>query len=154
MKKKDYLRYVIHCRLLLGWVALEKEMATPSSVLAWRIPGTGEPGGLPSMGSRRVRHNWSDLAAAAAAAAVLEHRQRKFSQYSLNWNPELSLIIHLTLLVILFSFAEQWRDLWGHGFTKETELQIHHGDQRTTYEIWKHLKLTIVSCVVIGRPVS
>ena len=39
-----------------------KEMATHSSVLAWRIPGTGEPGGLPSMGSHRVGHNWSDLA--------------------------------------------------------------------------------------------
>ena len=48
--------------------ALEKEMATPSSVLAWRIPGMGEPGGLPSAGSHRVGHNWSDLAAAAAAA--------------------------------------------------------------------------------------
>ena len=37
--------------------ALEKEMATHSSVLAWRIPGTGEPGGLPSMGSNRVGHD-------------------------------------------------------------------------------------------------
>ena len=37
--------------------ALEKEMATHSSVLAWRIPGTGEPGGLPSMGWHRVRHD-------------------------------------------------------------------------------------------------
>ena len=37
--------------------ALEKEMATHSSVLAWRIPGTGKPGGLPSMGSHRVRHD-------------------------------------------------------------------------------------------------
>ena len=37
--------------------ALEKEMATHSSVLAWRIPGTEEPGGLPSMGSHRVRHD-------------------------------------------------------------------------------------------------
>ena len=37
--------------------ALEKEMATHFSVLAWRIPGTGEPGGLPSMGSHRVRHD-------------------------------------------------------------------------------------------------
>ena len=46
--------------------ALEKEMATHSSVLAWRIPGTGEPGGLSSMGSHRVGHDWSDLAAAAA----------------------------------------------------------------------------------------
>ena len=40
-------------------------MATHSSVLAWRIPGTGKPGGLPSMGSHRVGHNWSDLAAVA-----------------------------------------------------------------------------------------
>ena len=42
---------------------LEKEMATHSSVLAWRIPGTGKPGGLLSMGSHRVGHDWSDLAA-------------------------------------------------------------------------------------------
>ena len=50
--------------------ALEKEMATHSSVLAWRIPGTGEPGRLPSVGSHRVRHDLRDLAAAAAAAAA------------------------------------------------------------------------------------
>ena len=42
-------------------------MATHSSVLAGRIPGTAGPGGLPSMGLHRVRHDWSDLAAAAAA---------------------------------------------------------------------------------------
>ena len=47
--------------------ALEKAMATHSSVLAWRIPGTREPGGLPSVGSHGVEHNRSDLAAAAAA---------------------------------------------------------------------------------------
>jgi len=44
---------------------MEKEMATHSSVLAWTIPGTGEPGGLLSLGSHRVRHDWSDLAAVA-----------------------------------------------------------------------------------------
>ena len=42
--------------------ALEKEMATHSSVLAWRIAGTGKPGRLPSLGSHRVGHDWSDLA--------------------------------------------------------------------------------------------
>ena len=47
--------------------SLEKEMATHSSVLAWRIPRTGEPGGLPSLGLHRVGHDWSNLAAAAAA---------------------------------------------------------------------------------------
>ena len=50
--------------------ALEKEMATHSSVLAWRIPGTVGPGGLPSMGSHRVGHDWSDLAAAAAYSYI------------------------------------------------------------------------------------
>ena len=49
--------------------ALEKIMATHSIVLAWRIPRTGEPDGLPSIGSYRVGHDWSDLAGAAAAAA-------------------------------------------------------------------------------------
>ena len=53
-----------------GWWSpeMEKEMATHSSVLAWRIPGTVEPGGLPSLGSHRVRPNWSNLATAAAEA--------------------------------------------------------------------------------------
>ena len=60
-------------------LSLEKEMATYSSVLAWRIPGTGEPGGLPSMGLHRVGHNWSDLAAAAAAAAAAAESRP-------NWN--------------------------------------------------------------------
>ena len=46
-------------------------MATHSSVLAWRIPGTGEPGGLPSVGLHRVGHVWSDLAAAIAAKDLL-----------------------------------------------------------------------------------
>ena len=45
--------------------ALEKEMATHSSALAWKIPWKEEPGGLPSLGSHRVGHDWSDLAAAA-----------------------------------------------------------------------------------------
>ena len=52
--------------------ALEKKMETHSSVLAWRIPGTGQPGGLPSMGSHRVG---SDLATAAVAAALLQKVQ-------------------------------------------------------------------------------
>ena len=53
--------------------ALEKEMATHSSVLAWRIPGTGEPGGLPSMGSHRVGHEWSDLAAVGKNTGMSGH---------------------------------------------------------------------------------
>ena len=51
--------------------ALEEEMAIHSSVLAWRIPWTEEPGGLPSMGLHRVGHDWSDLAAAAHDGKVM-----------------------------------------------------------------------------------
>ena len=47
-------------------------MATHSSVLAWRVPGTGEPGGLPSMESHRVRHDGSDLAVAANIQTIAE----------------------------------------------------------------------------------
>ena len=61
--------------------ALEKEMATHSSVLAWRIPGTGEPGELLSMGSHRVGHDWSDLAAAAAC-----RRSCKGPISAMNWS--------------------------------------------------------------------
>ena len=52
--------------------ALEKEMAPHFSVLAWRILGMGEPGGLPSLGSHRIGHDRSDLAAAAAAMVTHE----------------------------------------------------------------------------------
>ena len=77
--------------------ALEKEKATHSSVLAWRIPGTGEPGGLPSMGSHRVGHDWSDLAAAAAAAWKISHAEAHLSPWAtagepVLWIPELQLL--------------------------------------------------------------
>ena len=49
---------------------IEEEMTTHSSILAWRIPGTEEPGGLPSMGSHKVGHDWTDLAAAAAGMSI------------------------------------------------------------------------------------
>ena len=65
--------------------ALEKEMATHSSVLGWRIPGMGEPGGLLSMGSHRVGHDWRNLAAAAMAVKgccwITQRRQD-------SWPPE------------------------------------------------------------------
>ena len=77
--------------------ALEKEMATHSSVLAWRIPGTEEPSGLPSMGSHRVGHDWSDLAAAAAVCSILHKEEEKLDYI---WRP-----------VIEISFCHQIRDL-------------------------------------------
>ena len=64
--------------------ALEKEMATHSSVLAWRIPGTGEPSRLLFMGSHRVGHDWSDLAAAAAAISKASSFQSILLRYLIN----------------------------------------------------------------------
>ena len=61
-----FIRQTFNNDLLHTYYILALEIAIHSSVLAWGIPGTGEPGGLPSMGSHRVRHDWSDLAAAAA----------------------------------------------------------------------------------------
>ena len=69
--------------------AVEKEMATHSSVLAWGIPGTGEPGGLPSMGSHRAGQDWSDLAVAAAVAVFTEVMSHIFR-----------LIIHVFIYVL------------------------------------------------------
>ena len=57
-------------------------MATHSSVLAWRIPGMGEPGGLPSMGLHSVGHDWSDLAAVVAAAAAINFEKKIWFPYS------------------------------------------------------------------------
>ena len=73
--------------------ALEKEMVTYSSVPAWGIPGTGEPGRLPSMGSHRVRHDWSDLA--AAAAAVLHYISPRCSSEGLMLKLKLQYFGHL-----------------------------------------------------------
>ena len=64
---------------LFHFHALEKEMATHSSVLACRIPGTGEPGGLTSMGSHRVGHDWSDL---AVAVTETEYIKKKWQEYT------------------------------------------------------------------------
>ena len=81
--------------------ALEKEMATHSSVLAWRIPGTAEPGGLPSKGSHRVGHDWSDLAAAAAAAdSILKSRDITF--------PEKICLVKAMVFPVVMYGCESW----------------------------------------------
>ena len=59
-----------------------KEIATHSSVLAWRIPGTGEPGGLPSMGLHRAGHHWSDLAVAVVSLQKEKHKHMSLRSFA------------------------------------------------------------------------
>ena len=82
---------------------LEKEMATHSSVLAWRIPGTGEPGGRPSLGSYRVGHDWSDLAAAAAFSDIYKISTRLLWLYNI-W--KMFCIFNLFLWVCCYSVTQ------------------------------------------------
>ena len=95
--------------------ALEKEMATHSSALAWRIPGTGEPGGLLSMGLHRVRHDWSNLAAVGSSRG--------------NWSPlKFDLwcccpdLTHLAWVVLLIEAAAPADGLlWVH-FSRQLQI--------------------------------
>ena len=106
--------------------ALERETTTHSSVLAWRIPGTGEPGGLPSLGSHRVGHDRSDL---ATAACWFTFTQSQFSAPFSRWNHSYSLnivfikpkYVKSTLLILVFEFLGKikiigWRRTVGINF--------------------------------------
>ena len=94
-------------------------MATHSSVLAWRIPGTGEPGGLPSMGSHRVWHDWSDAAAAAAAAFFIKkevHTQGKEFQscmHNKKYLPATSCpFLPISVLTNVYSFLDTLSEIF------------------------------------------
>ena len=97
--------------------ALEKDMATHSSILAWRIPGTEEPGGLPSVGSHRLRHDWRDVAAAAAVwfirkmILILIFPKRIVMESAVHGHFWSLVPSHLTFLIILqwwSSLLYQW----------------------------------------------
>ena len=91
--------------------ALEKAMATHSSVLAWRIPGTGEPGGLPSVGSHRVRHDWNDLAAAAAIHYLFKQSSHVIDLYTIKFivnTMNMCVFMWLFRVVIIFFSIGSW----------------------------------------------
>ena len=92
--------------LFFHFHALEKEMATHASVLAWRIPGTGEPGGLPSIKSHRVGHDWSDLAAAAAAVRILLKQAQHVLDIYRFWRKHF--LIYTVFLVDNFQIGLPW----------------------------------------------
>ena len=98
--------FTFHCH------ALEKEMATHSSVLAWRIPGTEEPGGLPSMGLHRVGHDWSDLAAAGLCLVYFTEWMVCLSLFDFSCYTQNTTLICISLLKcwlhILCGIATSW----------------------------------------------
>ena len=113
-------------------------MATHSSVLAWRIPGTGKPGGLPSMGSHRVGHDWSDLASAAASNWSRPEIEKAFGlliQWPNNVNKELvyfSLLSHSKYLLYPPSGSQNnWKKLIPHSHSEgEWQTITCYKDQR------------------------
>ena len=108
--------------------ALEKEMATHSSVPAWRIPEMGEPGGLPSVGLHRVRHDWSDLAADLTVGVpaqrpssnLLNRTQRRIARMS--WK--------------LGNSMAQWTTGQQTGHQSTGGLQMHWRKSLQFWEIW------------------
>ena len=119
--------------------ALEKEMETHSSVLSWRIPGTGKPAGLPSMGSHRVGHDWSDLAAAAAAG---ELRCRMLQ--SVTRKKKMVVIMHfykISLSIFIKSYNQQSliRLIFGYILKLNAFHKLSHWSilQKIDWKIWK-----------------
>ena len=108
--------------------ALEKEMAIHSSVLAWRIPGTGELGGLPSMGLHRVGHDWSDLAAAAAAAGG--RMNPMLIHYSWKWKNNFSLNFYFILayswfIMLCLRYTTKWISYtYFHSFSDSYPIKV------------------------------
>ena len=105
--------------------ALEKAMAPHSSIVAWRIPGTEEPGGLLSVGSHRVRHDWSDLAAAAAAVNSGTIPSRK----ELCWN-------RMIIVIMMKANAYSTYSLYGIILSPWTYLLILTTIQRYSYHCY------------------
>ena len=103
--------------------ALEKDMATHSSVLAWRIPGTGEPGGLLSMGLQRVRHDWSDLATASVKCSLIffevisikiitEYSSQKKLIFLMTWNTQIRKH-YFFIISLYFPHMLDFNDIFG-----------------------------------------
>ena len=118
--------------------ALEKEMATHSSVLARRIPGTGEPGGLPSMGWHRVGHDWSDLAAATAAVHKIKANNRKMLMEKSRWS------------MFLKSFYTCWGEKKSVGIRTEKQTK---GILQKAWKVcvWRYIWYIIMTATQINR---
>ena len=117
--------------------AYENEMETHSSVLAWRIPETGEPGGLLSMGSHRVGHHWSDLVAAAATYRPPRGNSTKASCFSYRHEHSLFKLLHS---------VQCWKHFDWRWFSFQT-FQIASNDNKSIYFRKKYKSPTRSICV-------
>ena len=119
--------------------ALEKEMATHSSILAWRIPGTEEPGGLPSMELHRVGHDWHNLAAAAAYINMGAYFRIKIELSTCNiWKHEC--IFHEWRWNLIFHI---WKNfdiyIWSYGYIFHVKIEffvLHIWHYGCLFHIW------------------
>ena len=115
-------------------------MATHSSVLAWRIPGMGEPGGLPSMGSHRIGHNWSNLAA-AAVRGVLTKRTDGSSEPLDDFHCDLGHLDSVLLLLYVEGVHSKWKKtcfLDGSGNVVVID-RGHSGIHFLSNILWEHM---------------
>ena len=135
--------------------ALEKEMAPHSSVLAWRIPGMGEPGGLPSMGSHRVGHDWSDLAAAAVVFCLwmylilfTNHQLMNIwiiSRFGLLWKVLLLTFAYISLCGDRLSFFQ-----WAFPASLAARVQASSCDQHVLSTPHASFHLPLKICFILG----
>ena len=109
----------------LHFHASEKEMATHSRVLAWRVPGTGEPGGLPSLGSHRVRHDWSDLAVGFNRRILLVRSKKHVSRSLFLLNLRTS-CLHFSLLNIYRKICSMTGLVRIHGWMADSLTPEYH----------------------------
>ena len=109
-------------------------MATHSIVLAWRIPGTGEPGGLPSMGSHRVGHDWSNFAAAVAAGSLTGEGNGNPLQYSCLENP----MDRGAWRAAVFRVAQSWTQLkrLSSSSSRKDVKNIPPRERKPRFEVW------------------
>ena len=107
-------------------------MATHSSVLAWRIPGTGEPGGLLSLGSHRVRQDWSDIAAASAKALLKLFQKLKGRKHFLTHSMRPALPCY-----------QSWTKILQENYWPSTLISTLMQKYSTKYRIQHHIKRII-----------
>ena len=129
--------------------ALEKKMATHSNVLAWRIPGTAGPGGLLSMGLHRVRHDWSDLAAAALLGKTLPFLKIKTNKPResnfLSWKSESWIYVFSQIKQLLgpkpLAFTGRTKVFFGENSSNWSLKHLHKQDfTLRSFSLWTILR--------------